>query len=39
MIEKKPFQSIGAVAATVAFIVLGVITLVSVEYSRIGAAS
>ena len=37
--EKNPFRSIGQVAATLAFIGSAVIILVSVEYSRISAAS
>jgi hypothetical protein len=37
-VEKNPFRSVGAVAATVAFIVSVVIILVSVEISRISAA-
>jgi len=38
-IEKNPFRSIGAVAATLAFIVSVAIILVSVEVSRISTAS
>jgi hypothetical protein len=38
-VEKNPFRSIGAVAATLAFIVSVAIILVSVEVSRISAAS
>jgi hypothetical protein len=38
-IEKAPFRSIGAVAATLAFIASVAIILVSVEVSRISAAS
>ena len=38
-VEKNPFRSIGAVAATLAFIVSVAIILVSAEVSRIGAAS
>jgi hypothetical protein len=37
-VEKTPFRSIGAVAATLAFIVSVAIILVSVEVSRISAA-
>ena len=38
-VEKNPFRSIGAVAATLAFIVSVAIILVSVEVSRISSAS
>jgi hypothetical protein len=38
-VEKAPFRSIGAVAATLAFIASVAIILVSAEVSRIGAAS
>jgi hypothetical protein len=38
-VEKAPFRSIGAVAATLAFIASVAIILVSVEVSRINAAS
>jgi hypothetical protein len=38
-VEKNPFRSIGAVAATLAFIASVAIILVSVEVSRISAAS
>ena len=38
-VEKAPFRSIGAVAATLVFIVSVAIILVSVEVSRISAAS
>jgi hypothetical protein len=37
-VEKNPFRSIGAVAATLAFIVSVAIILVSAEVSRISAA-
>ena len=37
-VDKAPFRSIGAVAATLAFIASVAIILVSVEYSRISAA-
>jgi hypothetical protein len=37
-VEKNPFRSIGAVAATLAFIASVAIILVSAEYSRISAA-
>ena len=38
-VEKNPFRSIGAVAATLAFVVSVGIILVSVEVSRISEAS
>jgi hypothetical protein len=38
-VEKNPFRSIGAVAATLAFIVSVAVILVSVEISRISAAT
>jgi hypothetical protein len=38
-VEKKPFRSIGAVAATLAFIASVAIILVSVELSRISTAT
>ena len=38
-VEKNPFRSIGAVAATLAFIASVAIILVSAEVSRISTAS
>lgn len=37
-VEKNPFRSIGAVAATLAFVVSVAIILVSLEFSRISGA-